>query len=87
MVLDPEGISRVTKWRDERLGEPQWRDVCAQLNAFADPETIYERLRQAARDFLALPNLLSGIPTGIKQATGRLPVLQLELNLKRWGLL
>jgi serine/threonine-protein kinase HipA len=87
MVLDPEGISRVTKWREERMGEPQWRDVCDQLKAFTDPETTYERLRQAARDFLALPDLLSDIPDGIKQATGRLPVLQLELNLKRWGLL
>lgn len=87
MALDPEGISRVTKWREERLGEPQWRDVCAQLNPFAEPEATYERLRQAARDFLALPDLLIAIPPAIKQATGRLPVLQLESNLKRWGLL
>ncbi|MCQ4298001.1 HipA domain-containing protein [Pseudomonas stutzeri] len=87
MVLDPEGISRVTKWREERLGEPQWRDVCEQLKSFAEPEDIYERLRQAARELLALPDLLTEIPPAIKQATGRLPVLQLESNLKRWGLL
>jgi len=87
MVLDPEGISRVTKWRKERLGEPQWRDVCEQLKPFAEPEGTYERLRQAARDFLALPDLLTSIPPAIRHATGRLPVLQLEPNLKRWGLL
>lgn len=87
MVLDPEGISRVTKWREERLGEPQWRDVCGQLKPFAEPEATYERLRQAAREFLALPDLLTAIPPAIRQATGRLPVLQLESNLKRWGLL
>ncbi|MCH2338469.1 type II toxin-antitoxin system HipA family toxin [Pseudomonas sp. NPDC047963] len=87
MVLDPEGISRVTKWHEERLGEPQWRDVCERLKPFAEPEDTYERLRQAARDFLALPDLLTEIPPAIRQATGRLPVLQLEPNLKRWGLL
>lgn len=87
MVLDPEGVSRVTKWRAERLGEPQWREVCEDLAPFADPDVLYQRLRDAAVQFLALPDLLTGIPPAIRQASGRLPVLRLEASLKNWGLL
>lgn len=87
MVLDPEGITRVTKWQDERLGEPQWRAVCDALARFAPADTTYDRLREAARSFLALPDLLLDLPPAIRQANNRLPVLQAEASLKAWGLL
>lgn len=87
MVLDPEGITRTTKWQDERLGEPRWRAVCDALSPFATPDVTYERLRDAARSFLALPDLLTDLPPAIRQAQSRLPVLKAETRLKEWGLL
>lgn len=90
MVLDPEGITRTTKWAPdiERAGEIDWQAACASLTDLVDPAQAFERLRQDATQLLALPDLLSaaGLPIQVMNhpaiALGRL-----EQRMKTWGLL
>ncbi|MCZ0950864.1 type II toxin-antitoxin system HipA family toxin, partial [Pseudomonas syringae pv. tomato] len=69
------------------LGEPQWRAVCDALAPFAPADITFERLRDAARSFLALPDLLLDLPPAIRKADNRLPVLKAAASLQAWGLL
>ncbi|KTT27823.1 type II toxin-antitoxin system HipA family toxin [Pseudomonas rhizoryzae] len=95
MVLDPEGISRSTKWREEQAGSPPWRDLCRHLELLLATragqgakatEGLFERVRQQAREFLALPDLLTALPDDVRRQEQRLPVLRLEQRLQEWGL-
>lgn len=95
MVLDPEGISRSTKWRGEQAGSPPWRSLCDELErqlvarAGHRPEApgwLFARLREQAREFLVLPDLLTAVPADIRQQEQRLPWLRLEQRLQEWGL-
>jgi serine/threonine-protein kinase HipA len=95
MVLDPEGISRSTKWREERAGSPPWRSLCDELERqLANrvgyrpeaPGWLFARLCEQARVFLALPDLLTAVPADIRQQEQRLPWLRLEQRLQEWGL-
>lgn len=95
MVLDPEGISRSSKWRAEQAGSPPWRSLCddleRQLVARAGhrseaPGWLFARLREQAREFLALPDLLMAVPADIRRQEQRLPWLRLEQRLQEWGL-
>lgn len=86
MVLDPAGVTRVTKWEHEELGAPDWRAAC---HAHADAITgdrVFEALRSAAERFRALPDLLHGLPDEVRQAQN-LPLNNLDARLKEWGLL
>lgn len=55
MILDEEGITRTTKWAAERKVSSKWRDNCAELVGYTDPEVLLQRLMQAAEAFRALP--------------------------------
>lgn len=86
MVLDPEGVTRVTKWQNEQRGAPDWQAVCAALQSIADPVHLLQRVRQAAHDFRALPELLAELPDEIKAARS-IPLNNLDIRLREWGLL
>ncbi|WP_321141886.1 HipA domain-containing protein [Pseudomonas hunanensis] len=55
MIQDEEGITRTTKWAAERKGSSNWRDNCAELVGYTDPEVLLQRLMHAAEAFRALP--------------------------------
>lgn len=81
MVLDPDGISRVTKWQDEKAGNPNWRDLCQRLVG----DELFDALRARAEQFRALPDLLTELPTSVRNAPS-IPLNQLDTRLKEWGL-
>ena len=85
MVLDPEGVTRVTKWRPEHMGSPDWRAVCDYFHAITDPAALFERLRAAAQRFRALPDLLVDLPAEVRQAR-TIPLNNLDTRLAEWGL-
>ncbi|HDP4846743.1 TPA: type II toxin-antitoxin system HipA family toxin [Pseudomonas aeruginosa] len=84
MVLDEEGVTRVTKWRTEHMGAPQWSKVCASLAHITDPYILLQNLKDAAQDFRELPGLLADVPEAIRRAP--LPVNNLDERLAEWGL-
>lgn len=85
MVLDPEGISRSTKWAAERSARQVWWAACQALVEFAEPGALFERLRDAAQRFRALPDLLSNLPTAVRRAPV-IPLNNLDARLREWGL-
>ena len=85
MVLDKEGLSRVTKWTTERAGEPVWKAVCSHFEQWANPAELYARIRGAAEQFRALPDLLINLPHEIRQSDA-IPVNNLDVHLGYWGL-
>lgn len=64
MVMDDEGISRTTKWAApiEQAGEVDWRQACASLSQWVNPQEAFARLRAGARELLALPDILASHP-------------------------
>ncbi|PKH25911.1 toxin HipA [Pseudomonas sp. 43NM1] len=89
MVMDDEGVTRTTKWpRDlEVAGEVKWREVCNALKVIADPETLYEALREDAARLSALPDILTA--SGLPETTMNHPSIalrNLEQRFKSWGL-
>ena len=89
MVMDDEGITRTTKWPKEleRAGEVDWRGVCHLLGDLADSQTLFENLRAAAQQFLALPDILSA--SGLPAVTMNHPAIALKnlpQRLREWGL-
>ncbi|WP_258198629.1 type II toxin-antitoxin system HipA family toxin [Pseudomonas entomophila] len=85
MILDDEGITRTTKWASERKGSSQWRDNCAELTNYTDPDVLLQRLMRAAEAFRALPDLLVDAPESTRSAKN-LPVNDLDKRLVAWGL-
>jgi len=89
MVMDDEGVTRTTKWPQsiEIAGEVNWRQACAALAQWTDADVLYERLRGAAQDFLALPDLLSdqGLPNSTMNHP-RIALRTLHQRLNRWEL-
>lgn len=85
MVLDPEGITRVTKWVPEHMGNPHWRTICEYFNDLVGPDILFERLRGAAELFRALPDLLVELPAEVKGAQS-IPLNSLDKRLVEWGL-
>jgi serine/threonine-protein kinase HipA len=89
MVMDDEGITRTTKWPQpiEIAGEVNWRQACAALAQWTDADVLYERLRGAAHNFLALPDLLNdqGLPNSTMNHP-RIALRNLQQRLSRWGL-
>ncbi|MBB4861707.1 serine/threonine-protein kinase HipA [Pseudomonas nitritireducens] len=86
MILDEEGVTRVTKWHYERVAAPMWEMICAELGDLTQADVLYGRLVQAAHEFRALPDLLAGIPEGIRAAAS-LPLNNLDARLAEWGLI
>ncbi|MBF8766439.1 HipA domain-containing protein [Pseudomonas putida] len=85
MILDEEGVTRTTKWAAERKGSSNWRDNCAELAGYTDPDVLLQRLMDAADGFRALPDLLTGVPESVRNAAP-LPVNDLDKRLAQWGL-
>ncbi|WP_417702426.1 type II toxin-antitoxin system HipA family toxin [Pseudomonas sp.] len=89
MVMDDEGITRTTKWPQpiEVAGEVNWRQACASLAQWTNAEVLYERLRGAAQNLLALPDLLSdqGLPSATMNHP-RIALRNLRQRLGRWEL-
>ncbi|UTW08171.1 type II toxin-antitoxin system HipA family toxin [Pseudomonas benzenivorans] len=85
MVLDPEGITRVTKWLPEHKGSPDWRAICSYFQDLVSPEVLFERLLGAAEMFRALPDLLVDLPEEVKRAQS-IPLNNLDRRLVEWGL-
>ncbi|MFK3770685.1 type II toxin-antitoxin system HipA family toxin [Pseudomonas putida] len=85
MILDEEGITRTTKWAAERKGSSNWSDNCAELVGYTDPDVLLQRLRNAAEEFRALPDLLTDAPESMRNAAS-LPVNNLDKRLVEWGL-
>ncbi|MNJ43476.1 putative DNA-binding transcriptional regulator [compost metagenome] len=85
MVLDPEGVTRVTKWQSERAGSPDWAAVCASFDGVLDTNQLMRRLKQAAQEFRALPDLLSELPEGVRRAQS-IPLNNLDVRLAEWSL-
>ena len=81
MVMDDEGVTRTTKWPQpiELAGEVNWRKACEEVGIWADAEEVFERLRTAARDFMALPDLLTD--EGLPPATMNHPRIALRAFL------
>ncbi len=90
MVMDDEGVTRTTKWPQpiEMAGEVDWRKACDAVVSWTDSEALFERLRAAARQFMALPDLLTD--EGVPQATmnhPRIALRNLPQRLTSWGLI
>ncbi len=85
MVLDAEAVTRVTKWQAEIKGSPKWRDICACFPQWYAPDDLYERIRDAAKELRALPDLLVDMPLDIRQSNA-LPVNDLDRHLGYWEL-
>ncbi|MEH6565494.1 MAG: HipA domain-containing protein [Halopseudomonas sp.] len=86
MILDTEGVTRATKWEAERKGRPGWREICACFPHWYAQDELYDRLRSAANDFRALPDLVVDMPLEIRQNKA-LPVNDLDKHLGQWELL
>ncbi|HDZ56903.1 MAG TPA: hypothetical protein ENI17_06655 [Pseudomonas xinjiangensis] len=86
MVLDAEGVTRATKWEAEKKGSPKWREICACFPQWYAPDYLYERIRGAANEFRALPDLLVDMPLNIRQSKA-IPVNNLDSNYELWELL
>lgn len=85
MVLDPEGITRATKWQAEHLGNPDWRTICGYFGVWLDPDTLFMQLRDAAEHFRVLPDLLIDLPAEVRNAPS-IPLNNLDRRLTEWGL-
>ncbi len=89
MVMDAEAVTRTTKWPKalEKAGDINWKGVCEALSDIVDPEQSFERLRQAAQQLRALPDILaaSGLPA-VTLNHPSIPLGKLDLRLKQWGL-
>ncbi|VVO27637.1 HipA domain-containing protein [Pseudomonas fluorescens] len=99
MVMDDEGVTRTTKWPIdlERAGEVDWHGVCRALADISDPDDplaalndsqdSFERLREDAKRFLALPDILatSGLPE-VTMNHPQIALKNLEHRLKEWNL-
>lgn len=89
MVMDDEGVTRTTKWPQpiELAGEVNWRKACDAVAPWTDSEELFERLRTAARQFMALPDLLTDehVPSATMNHP-RIALRDLPRRLARWGL-
>lgn len=85
MVLDPQGVTRMTKWESERVGRLDWAAICGGLKGHIEPDALFERLRAAAEQFRALPDLLIDLPLEVKNSPV-IPLSCLDRRLAEWDL-
>lgn len=86
MVLDPDGITRVLKWKDEKAGAPNWRKACDSLAGVGSGDVYFDALRSKAESFRALPDLLVNLPDSVRNAKS-IPLNSLDARLAEWGLI
>lgn len=59
MFLDPEGISRVTRWQDEVPGnQPEWGAIAERLRYGLDPQETRDWLSSQAEKVRTLPDIM-----------------------------
>jgi len=85
MVLDPEGVTRATKWKSEHMGNPDWKAICGYFQDVVGVDVLFERLLGAAETFRALPDLLVDLPAEVRRAQS-VPLNNLDKRLAEWGL-
>lgn len=82
MVLDPKGITRLTKWEHEKGG------LAAGLHDLAggaSEDFYFDALRRKTQHFRAVPDLLVNLPESVRKANS-IPLNNLDARLKEWGL-
>ncbi|MBR7888211.1 type II toxin-antitoxin system HipA family toxin [Marinomonas sp. A79] len=88
MKVDPEGITRTTKWGPpfEEGGEYRWQAITEALNNLCPSETSLLALKQTANKLKGLQQRLEtrGVPKRILEV---IQVKWLDTKLARWGLL
>ena len=86
MKLDPEGVVRVTRWRDhERRGQIDWAGL---LSAWDETGRVIASVRGLAAQLTDLPDRLEAL--GLPEETlayGPIGLLGTRDKLARWGLL
>jgi serine/threonine-protein kinase HipA len=71
MVLDPQGIARVCRWRGERDGFPVWGRVAEALDPLGLDGTVTKRwLRELAAPIRELPSLMADVPQKVVDVLG-----------------
>lgn len=61
MFLDPEGISRVTRWQDERPGsQPEWASICEKLSYALAPLETRAWIASLSDNVKSLPDVMRG---------------------------
>lgn len=88
MKVDPEGITRTTKWGSpfEEGGEYRWQAITEELDDLCPYDTSFSALKQTASKLIGLQQRLEarGVPERILEV---IQVKWLETKLARWGLL
>lgn len=88
MKVDPEGITRTTKWGSpfEEGGEYRWQAITKELGDLCPCDTSLSALKQTANKLAGLRQRLEarGVPERILEV---IQVKWLETKLTRWGLL
>ena len=59
MFLDPEGINRVSRWKDERPGsQPDWAAICEKLKYALDPMETRVWVATLSEEVKKLPDIM-----------------------------
>lgn len=89
MVMDPEGVTRSTRWKEaERGGNIAWNGVMESVSRWISEEELRSSLKDFAKDLLALPDELRDL--GLSDEVLNFPrvyLRDLPSTLKNWGIL
>ncbi len=88
MKLDPENVTRTTKWDPpfEEGGEYRWQAITDELNDLCPRETSLLALKKTAEKLVGLQQRLHarGVPERVLDV---IQVKWLDTKLARWGLI
>lgn len=89
MSADREGIIRTTRWPKhiELANSVNWEAACMSLGTYAHPARLYERLREDAKLFLHLPELLQPDLPDVIWNHPSIPLANLKDRMQAWGVL
>ena len=87
MVMDPEGVTRSTRWEAEAGGRIDWDAVCRSASDWIDPDDLRSSLCDFAARLLPLPDLLrdAGLSDEVMEFP-RVHLRRLPEVLREWGL-
>ena len=89
MVMDPEDVTRSTRWKDaEHGGNIAWNEVLDSVSLWAPKEELRSSLKDFAKDLLALPDVMRDL--GLSDEVLNFPrvyLRELPATLKSWGIL
>jgi serine/threonine-protein kinase HipA len=88
MMMDPEGVTRSTRWGDlERGGHIDWQGVCRAVSPWVGFDDMQQHLRDFSERLLTLPDMLrdSGLSDEVFDFP-RIYLRRLPEVLKGWGL-